>query len=343
MKRSGQLVIGLAVTVLALAYTVRNVSWPELRASFATVEAEYLAATTALMILTYAARTFRWHTLVNPIQPVRVLALVSPMMVGFLAGVLPARAGEFVRAYLLGKSQKLSFASAFATIVVERMFDMAALLLMLAWLLVFHAELFDSATAWSGLSVRDLAFNFGIVSLAGVGALGLFIYLLAFRRETALNLVRWMIRPLPERWGYRVIQLVDTFGQGLDVLRRPAALVQISLATGLVWFLIVAAYYPLFFAYHLSNTSVPALVLLTLMICILITVAPTPAFLGSFNVGVLIALHGILKEPEVAAVSFGFVAWGLNFLVVLVGGLYFTLHDHISLKQIAELEKEAEG
>ena len=39
----------------------------------------------------------------------------------------------------------------------------------------------------------------------------------------------------------------------------------------------------------------------------------------------LIALHEIMHEPEVAAVSFGFVAWGLNMIVVLAGALYFIL------------------
>ena len=39
--------------------------------------------------------------------------------------------------------------------------------------------------------------------------------------------------------------------------------------------------------------------------------------------------------------SFGFVAWGLNMIVVLVGGLYFILHDHISIRKIAEMDPDA--
>ncbi len=68
---------------------------------------------------------------------------------------------------------------------------------------------------------------------------------------------------------------------------------------------------------------------------------PTPAFLGSFNAGVLIALHEIMGESEVATVSFGFVAWGLNFAVVILGGVYFILHDHISVRKLEDNEEEA--
>ena len=108
-----------------------------------------------------------------------------------------------------------------------------------------------------------------------------------------------------------------------------------------MWGLIVLQYYPLYWAYELQDKSATSLVLLTVMVCILITVLPTPAFLGSFNAGVLIALHEIMGEAEVAVVSFGFVAWAVNFAVIVLGGVYFILHDHISVKKLVEIEEEA--
>ncbi len=340
MKRSAQLVIGLVIAVLAVAYTVRNISLEELWGSFARVEVQYLLLTTLLMIATYGARAFRWQALIQPIKQVPIKNLMSPLMVGFMAGVLPARAGEFVRAYLLGKSQNISFASSFATIVIERLFDMLALLLMLTWVLMFNGDVFETSASWSGVSIEDLAFQFGVLSLLMVSILIAFIYLLTFKRDVAMKLVGWLLKPVPEKWRAKIIGMVESFGDGLHVVRNPRALIQISVSTGLVWFLIVLAYYPLYFAYELKDTSITSLVLLTLMICILITILPTPAFLGSFNAGVLIALHEIMREAELAAVSFGFVAWGLNMLVVMIGGVYFVLHDHISLKKLAEIDQE---
>ena len=340
MKKSGQLIIGLIVAIAAVYYTMRNVSVSELMESFRHVNYIWLLPTFVLMCLTYVARAIRWRVLLLPVKEVKTWDLFSPLMVGFMAGVLPARAGELVRAYLLGKKFELSFASSLATIVVERLFDMILLLFLFSWILVFHGEIFDGNIAWSGISIKDLAFQFGIVSLALVLFLIAFIYLLTFHNEKAMALVHWLIRPFPEKWQLKLILMTETFSQGLGVFRSIKALALIGVATVGVWGLIVLQYYPLYWAYGLQDKSVASLILLTVMVCILITVLPTPAFLGSFNAGVLIALHEIMGEAEVATVSFGFVAWGVNFAVIVLGGVYFILHDHISVRKLVDIGEE---
>ena len=341
MRKSGQLIIGLIVAIAAVYYTMRNVSVSELLDSFRQINYIWVLPTFVLMCLTYVARAIRWRVLLLPVKEVKTWDLFSPLMVGFMAGVLPARAGELIRAYLLGKKFELSFASSLATIVVERLFDMILLLFLFSWILVFHGEIFDGNIAWSGISIRDLAFQFGIFSLVLVLALIAFIYLLTFHNEKAMAMVHWLVRPFPEKWQYKLVQMTETFSQGLGVFRNLKALVFIGVATAGVWGLIVLQYYPLYWAYGLQDKSVTSLVLLTVMVCILITVLPTPAFLGSFNAGVLIALHEIMGEAEVATVSFGFVAWGVNFAVIVLGGVYFILHDHISVRKLVDIEEEA--
>ncbi|NIQ02143.1 MAG: flippase-like domain-containing protein [Nitrospinaceae bacterium] len=340
MKKSGQLIIGLILAFLAIYYTMRNVSVAEVLDSFRRVHYVYLIPTFLLMCLTYVARAVRWRALLLPVRRVETWDLFSPLMVGFMAGILPARAGELVRAYLLGKKFQLSFAGSLATIVVERLFDLVLLLLLFVWILIFHGDIFEGNISWAGISLRDLAFQFGLFSLAVVMGLVVFIFALTFHNEKAMKLVHWLVRPFPEKWQYKLIQMTETFSQGLLVFRNVRALAFIGLATAGVWALIVLQYYPLYWAYGLQDKSAASLILLTVMICILITVLPTPAFLGSFNAGVLIALHEVMQEAEVAAVSFGFVAWGVNFAVIIIGGVYFILHDHISVRKLVEIEEE---
>jgi len=62
-------------------------------------------------------------------------------MIGFaFNGIFPARAGEFARAYVLGKKEKMKFSAAFATVVVERIFDGLTMLFLFAITLMFLPE-----------------------------------------------------------------------------------------------------------------------------------------------------------------------------------------------------------
>ena len=115
---------------------------------------------------------------------------------------------------------------------------------------------------------------------------------------------------------------------------------KISIYSVFVWVTNILYLYPLYFAFDLQHKTIPSLFVLTVMVAILITVVPTPAFLGSYNAGVFIALHEIMGESEAKSVSFGMVGWVLSAGVILVGGLYFIFHDHISLKKLVNAKTE---
>ena len=136
--------------------------------------------------------------------------------------------------------------------------------------------------------------------------------------------------------------MVGEFALGCQVIKDKSALAQIILYSVLTWVFIVGTYYPFYFAFDLQQRTLESLLILTVMVCILITVLPTPAFLGSYNAGVLIALHEIMGETELTAVSFGILVWTASFLVIFAGGFYFILSDHMSVRSLIKAEEQAE-
>lgn len=336
MKNWKQLVIGLGIAAGALYYTLRNVSVDDLVASLKTVQYIYLIPMLVIIAVNYVARIYRWRALISPMKNVELWGLGAPMMIGFMGNILPGRVGEFLRPYLLAKKFDLSFSGSLATVVVERIFDILILLVLFVWAFVFHAEVFNSQAVFSGVSVQTIAVKFGQASGLLVGALMVFIYFLAFHQEKAMGWVRWFIKPLPHKWHDKIEYLFEEFALGLTVVKDLSALLRVTFWSVIVWVAIVYSYYPLYLAYNLENQSLQSLVILTVIVCIFITVLPTPAFLGSMNAGVLIALHEIMGESEIAAVSFGFAAWAANFFVIFAAGLYFILHEHLSVKQLVE-------
>ena len=342
MKKFRQLIIGLAIALGALYYTLRGISFEEFAQSFKTVEYVYLIPSLLMVMFSFVARTYRWRILLLPIKEFKVSQIYSPLMVGTMGNILPARAGDVLRSFLIGSKYKVSFTGTFATVIMEHLADLVMVLLLFAWVLMFHAEVFTSQVEFSGWSVQNMAVKFGQLSATAVVVLIIFIYLMTWHKDRLMVLVRWCLRPLPHKWRDKVAHLVDQFGLGVVVVKNVPALIKIVFYTILVWVGILLSYYPLYWAYDLNSKTLESLLILNIMVAVLITVLPTPAFLGSFQAGVLIALHHIMGESEIAAVSFGMVAWALNFIVILGAGIYFILHDHLSVKQLVEVEEAGE-
>ena len=343
MKKARQLFIGLAIAVGALYYTLRNISLDELIASFKEVELVYVLPAFAIIILTFVVRAYRWQILLRPFKQIPVNDIYAPLMIGFMGNILPARAGEFLRAYLVGKKHGITFAGSLSTIIVERLFDMVCLLILFVWVFVVNIDMFDPQLTFSGISVQTMLAGFG--RFCGILVIGLlcFMFLLSYKEEQVKSWIGWLVKPFPDKWKDRILLMVGEFALGCKIIRDPGALAQIIFLSLALWALFVATYYPFYFAFDLQNKSLDSVLLLTVMVCVLITILPTPGFLGSFNAGVLIALHEIMGEAEVTAVSFGMVAWAASFIVLIGGGVFFIFKDHMSVQSLIKAEEEAEA
>jgi glycosyltransferase 2 family protein len=336
------MLIGLAIAFCALYFTLRNISFEELVTSFKNAELIYIIPGLVLIILSYVTRAYRWQALLSPFKQIPVKEIYSPLMIGFMGCILPARAGEFLRAYVVGKKHNITFSGAFSTIIVERLFDLVCLMALFVWVFVFKADLFDPNLTFSGISVQSMVIGFGRICIILTCGLLAFMFLLIWKEEEVKSWINWCIRPLSEKWKKKIIYMVGEFALGCQVIKNKKALMQVTLFSILTWTLIVALYYPFYLAFDLQIRTLDSLLILTVMVCILITVLPTPAFLGSYNAGVLIALHEIMGEAEVTAVSFSMVVWAASFLVIFAGGLYFILSDHMSVSSLMRAEKETE-
>jgi uncharacterized protein (TIRG00374 family) len=342
LKNIKQFIIGLVVAVLAIYFTFRNVSFGELLDSFSDVNFLYLIPSTVLIIISFAIRGLRWKVLLSPIKEVKTTRIFSPLMIGFMGNMLPARAGEFIRAYLLAKREDIAFTGAFASVVVERIFDTFMLMILFCWLLLFNSHIFSSETKFSGMTLDELAFKFGVLGCAGAVILTTFIYLMCFQKNLVARIVTWVSKILPKGWDEKIQTLIDKFNEGLDVVKDKNALIKITIYSAVVWFLVALSYYPLYWAYDLQNKSAESVGILLVMVCIFIAAFPTPGFVGSFHLGVSVALHHIMGENEVVALSYGMVVWALNMAVVVLIGIYYILTDHLSPSQLTKMGEQSE-
>lgn len=84
----------------------------------------WVSLAVACNILVYLLQGWRWKLLLTPIQPVPLSKPAEAIYVGLFANeVLPFRAGELIRCFLLSKSAGLPLSVSFASALIERIFD----------------------------------------------------------------------------------------------------------------------------------------------------------------------------------------------------------------------------
>jgi len=225
---------------------------------------------------------------------------------------------------------------------VERLFDMIILLLIFIWVFWFEADAFSSNIEFSGFSVQEMAIKFGQICVLGVIALIVFIYLLLNHKKKVMKLVGWFLGLMNEKWADKIKHLLDEFTMGCEVVKEFGTLTKISVYSILVWVSNIFWIYPLYFAFDLQYKTISSLLILGVIVAILISILPTPGFLGSYNAGIVIALHEIMGESEIKSVSLGMVGWALFAGAILAGGLYFIFHEHMSLKDLTSVKREGD-
>jgi len=343
LKKYRQLTIGLIIAAGALYFTLQGIALKDLVRSLRSVEYIFLLPATGLIAFSYVVHAVRWRLLLLPLKQVEVSGLYAPMMVGNMGNLLPARAGEVVRAYLFSRKYDVPITSCIATILVLRLFDLTFLLLLVIWVFGFYGASFDSLEIIAGVTLGDVAAQFVYFSAGLLAVLLVFTYFLVRHKSGTLERVGRWISPLPKKWQEKVVFLIEEFLIGFIALKNITVFLKVSALSVFELAVNVVSLYPLYWAYNLQDKTVASLLILMVVLSVVLIVLPAPAFLGSFNMGVMLALHQISGESELAAASFGFVAWGLNFLVIILSGIYFILRDHLSVRKLIEVEEAGAG
>jgi glycosyltransferase 2 family protein len=301
-----------------------------------TADPVLIMAATALTGLTYIIRTLRWKILLSPIQRIRFIAVFRAIIVGFTTiFLLPARAGELIRPWMLSRETGVSASAAFATVIVERLFDLVAVLtLFCVWRVLPHPP---GAIEMDGINAAAIA-----AALAGAVALAA-TFLLAGHAERVTTLGTALARFLPARAATAIVGLLEKFARGLAVMRRPGPLVA-SLALSLaLWTSIGLSTWVTSRAFGITFPF-PASFLLSLFLVAGVAV-PTPGGIGGFHAAYSFAVTRLFGATQEQAVACAIVLHAVSFVPVTVVGLIIMAQAGLTIqraRQAAEQMSESE-
>ena len=244
------------------------------------------------------------------------------MMIGYMVNnVLPLRAGEVVRVYVVSRRWGGRFWTAAATLIVERVLDSVCIVLILGMLLFF----IDVPR-----QVEIAAFVMLVIDVLGVSILaGLAI---------APGRCRRIVERLTGRWPRvrsRALRVFETFLHGLDGVRTPRHVAPLLASTVLVWIMPAAAAWT---ALRAAGLHLPALAgwVILAFVGLGISIPSAPGYFGVFHFAAVMAV-GIFGVPETTALGYAIVFHASQFIPVTVVGWVYLLREQMTLGEAARV------
>jgi uncharacterized protein (TIRG00374 family) len=313
----------IIVSVLAIAlfaWFLRHANLADVWVQVRRARVELLIAGFFAVIITYVIRAYRWQFLLHPIGPTRFRTALRTTVIGFAAlGVLPARAGDVLRPYLLARQEGLSTSATLATIVMERVLDLIAVLS----LLVFYVWGVSDPSRLPPAMVRPIEIS---AALAGVAAAVLMamMWLLATHPERIGRFVFSAARILPHRIADRLAGLAQTFSSGFAVAREPRALALALFWSFPLWLAIAAEAWLVTIAFNIVMPVTGVAV-------------PTPGAVGSYHEAYRIGVTTFFGAADDAAVAAAIVTHAISYVPVVLTGLVFMAQDGLSVGRLNQL------
>jgi uncharacterized protein (TIRG00374 family) len=292
---------------------------------------DLLVAGFVAVILTYVIRAWRWQYLLHPIGPTRFRTAFRTTVIGFAAlGVLPARAGDVLRPYLLARQEGLLVSATLATIVMERVLDLIAVLALLA---LYVWGIADPATLPPAL-LRGIEVSSALAGAVTIVLMGV-MWVLATHPERIGGLVFAMARVLPHALADRLAGLARTFSGGFAVAREPRALAAAVAWSFPLWLAIAAEAWLVTIAFGIAMPFTGTFLLQALLV---IGVAvPTPGAVGSYHEAYRIGVTTFFGAPEDTAVAAAIVTHAISYFPVVLTGIVFMAQDGLSFGRIKAL------
>jgi uncharacterized protein (TIRG00374 family) len=273
-------------------------------------------------VVSNVVRAMRWGVLLGYTPPARLRFLFTSMMIGYLANnVLPARAGELVRIYVLERKVGVSKSTSAATVVVERLTDVLVLLAMVG-LLSFFLPL--PAVIRSGSQIAAAVFI----------AMAILLLFLALRGKSLLRLAAQRVAPLSHGLGQRVQGILERFVDGLSVLRSCRQALFVLMLTLVIWGIEAVSVGLVMRSLNLSLPWIASLfVLVVLSLSFVIPAAP--GAMGTYEFFVVTALTPFAVDGN-QAVGLALVLHAVVYVASTAQGLICLWAESLSWRELVK-------
>ncbi len=323
----------MILSCAGLAVALHGVGPADLKRELAEVAWHLALAISAVSFLSGVARAWRWKIALDSFSSLSFKNVCSAFMAGlFGLNVIPARVGEYLRVYVLGKSSSLSQSSILATVVFERILD--GLTILTIFLVAMMTRSADESGRLGGFIRKEFLLLIPAI----------FFLCLGFLHDVWRRPARWAgwigrFAPLLGSAGARLPGMMERFSKGLVIfsdLGRLARYITWSFAS---WLLAALYFYLNFLILDIDLGFSEAIVVLAVTV-VGVMLPAAPGFVGTYHAfckGTLV----ILGVDEAAALTFAVVTHALPFALNTLAGFVCVLRENVRLAELSSKPTDA--
>lgn len=330
----------LVLTAVFMYFFIRSVPWTEALRYLTDINVPLFILSIVLVPLHLFTRGYRWRYLLLHEKPdVRTYNLFAANAVGFTVNLIfPGRLGELIKPLYLAKKENLRKGFCLGTVVVERTFDIFTMCALLGMFMVAR-PLFVKILPVDPAMASHLTL-WGAIGVGVASGLLLLTLALYFFRDRTLKVIKLVLRPLPDRWSVKILELIDEFIEGLKFFRSPANMLKYTLWSFIVWLGIIFYYWIFFLAY---KQHVPYFFMVPYCFLVMVGASiPTPGMIGGYHAMSQLGMTAILRLNPGLAGAMTVVVHALQLVVTCLVGYAILAKDGQSLFQLKKLgESEA--
>lgn len=254
------------------------------------------------------------------------------MMIGYMMNSIIPRAGEVYRPVMLANKEKISKASAFGTILVERVFDLLSLLISFGICMIFYKN--KLSAAFEQYNLETISIYTSVITLSFV----IIIVIIIFNLEKSEIIIEKITKKiLPEKFHQKVHNIFISLINGFLFIRYPKYYLQILLLSVILWITYVFSTYLTLLAFNINISMFDANLVLT-MATFAMTI-PLPANSAGiyhlFCTATLVNVFGIDRE---SAFGFATVNHLLGLLGLIIVGAFYFVKENLSIKKAKQIK-----
>lgn len=347
------LILGLAVSILALYLAFRNVPFNDLVIYLASINYVWIPPAVVVVLLSFALRAYRWKIILESAGKIGFWQSFHPLMIGFMINcILPGRVGEVARPAILQKKENIPFTTGLATVAAERVFDVGMLIILFAVILatiqidpnldiVFGKYHLNKTTL---MTVGKGTFELLLLLIIGIA-------MVAFNKTR--NVIKDLITRMPGMFFFAgpdlkkkiqkkicdpLVSIVENLATGFKLVKYPMKICACFSLSVAIWGLAAFSYFLVSLGCPGIELSFIEITAIMVIICFFIALPSVPGYWGIWEAGGVFALllFGVSSKD---AAGFTLANHAIQIIPVILVGLISAMVTSVNILQVSYKER----